>query len=871
MATPEPEPSSDHRIGSLPLVDLRLLSQPELYTLSLSGATHRHRRNSDDDSVIPKIDRSNFNESAGSRKQTYSKLRLNKRKQNPAVPASSSFHIPLHISEPEEEENSRIIALLHQLFGVEPLRNNAPRNNDAPERRLVPVHVEFKQPPPISVALFQNVPIDVVPDGSQRKRKRGRPRKDENSVTVFVEEPTKVTKEENSLTVFVEEPKKVTNEEKSVKVNGNGEGNAAVATATVNESVGLDEDLFEVELKRRAQGLETESQVMEFLETLNGEWASQRKKRRIVPATELGDMLPAGWKIVIIVMRRAGRASAVCRRYVSPDGHQFESCKEASAYLLSVSGVQDRSHLKSSYTDGAQQLSSSMNRASESSVGHVPTGDMKTVANASYLSSAGAPIDSSHEKQPLVSSSIGSENFISDLALGCKLGDATGGAFRDFDHQTEDKQLSKADKNDENSVQECSLVEDRACNENSEKLVGVVESSDAACNLYIPLVFSTPFSNNNSDNGQLSDEINASTCMKGGVSNFASHDRNTGCHETVSCGNVRAHVDNNGLGLSVKLVEENIQKPSFESSMLAPNSEGKILAGKNLEDTNHISSLEDTEIRDGKAVKDDKQQVICSRDQTEIKDVSTDVKLQSSSEGCSLVSSHNELNTSKNNMDKTQTSELKDSAEENIFDSDLFSSSIDERTHVHSGYISNVSFSSCTHASEYGGFDFASDLKLAKDVSDNHILSNEEAVTRCLQERSSLNDQNSMMDNMLHRSSESNLFALTGNQHSCAFHDNVNISDGTFDALKAVDAGCMEPQLGIVSCSNIAVDAYTTASIMQGKPQGCVSVPLGGNILNFEKPSDDGVNKANKSCLPETAQNEVEIFQTESMGLPKFR
>ena len=166
------------------------------------------------------------------------------------------------------------------------------------------------------MALFQNVPIDVVPDGSQRKRKRGRPRKDENSVTVFVEEPTKVTKEENSLTVFVEEPKKVTNEEKSVKVNGNGEGNAAVATATVNESVGLDEDLFEVELKRRAQGLETESQVMEFLETLNGEWASQRKKRRIVPATELGDMLPAGWKIVIITMRRAGRASAVCRRYV---------------------------------------------------------------------------------------------------------------------------------------------------------------------------------------------------------------------------------------------------------------------------------------------------------------------------------------------------------------------------------------------------------------------------------------------------------------------------------------------------------------------------------------------------------------------------
>ena len=45
------------------------------------------------------------------------------------------------------------------------------------------------------------------------------------------------------------------------------------------------------------------------------------------------------------------------------------------------------------------------------SVGHVPTGDMKTDANASYLSSVGAPIDSSHEEQPLISLSIGSKNF----------------------------------------------------------------------------------------------------------------------------------------------------------------------------------------------------------------------------------------------------------------------------------------------------------------------------------------------------------------------------------------------------------------------------------------------------------------------------
>jgi len=500
------------------------------------------------------------------------------------------------------------------------------------------------------------------------------------------------------------------------------------------------------------------------------------------------------------------------------------------------------------------------------SVSHVPAGATKTDANANYLSLAGASIHSGQENQLPISLSIESGNFNSDLPLGCKSGDASDD-FGGFDRQTEDKKLLEADKNDGSSVQGCSHVNDIVCNVGSEKLVGAIESTEAACNLYIPLVFSTPFSNNNSDNGQISEDINAATCIKGGISNFASQDKNSGCPETVPCG-----VDNNGLGLSVKLVEENTQKISFDSSTLAPNSEVNIFAAKSLEDRHLISSQEDMEIADDKVINDDKQLIVCGTDQAEFKDVFSDVKLQSSSEGFSLVTSHCELkHASLSNMDRTQTSELKDSAEENIFDSDLFSSSIDERTCVHSGYISNVSFSSCTQdAVEYGGFDFSSDLKLTKDVSDNHILSNEDAVTRCLQERSSLNDQSSMMDNLLHRSSQSNLFSLTANQHPSAFHDNVNICDGTFDALKGVDAGYMEPQLGIVSCSNIAVDAYTSASIMQGNSQGCVSVPLGGSILNFEKKSDDGVNKASKPCLSEKAQNEVEIFQTDSMGLPKF-
>ena len=149
-------------VVTLPVLDLRLFSQLELNNIADKSSTARNRR-VDDDSVIPKIDRSVFNESAGSRKQTYSRLRLRKSNSSapvpaPVVPVSSSSRIA------DEEENSRIIDLLQGLFGVEALRS---MNDD----RAVPLQIEFT---PLSV---QNGSINGV-ESSQRKRKRGRPSRD---------------------------------------------------------------------------------------------------------------------------------------------------------------------------------------------------------------------------------------------------------------------------------------------------------------------------------------------------------------------------------------------------------------------------------------------------------------------------------------------------------------------------------------------------------------------------------------------------------------------------------------------------------------------------------------------------------------------
>ncbi|MCH89557.1 methyl-CpG-binding domain protein, partial [Trifolium medium] len=130
-----------------------------------------------------------------------------------------------------------------------------------------------------------------------------------------------------------------------------------------------------------------------------------------------------------------------------PDGRQFESYKEVSSYL-----------------DGSQPFNN-INMSSENqNVGHVPTGGIKIDDNASSL----------HEKQATISSSIGagklntSDGYLNgDRAMDFELGDTTSGTFGVSDHPADDKLPLKADKNDANSDQGCSLSEDRVYNQSA--------------------------------------------------------------------------------------------------------------------------------------------------------------------------------------------------------------------------------------------------------------------------------------------------------------------------------------------------------------------------------------------------------------------
>lgn len=100
-----------------------------------------------------------------------------------------------------------------------------------------------------------------------------------------------------------------------------------------------EDDPFGEELKRRTAGMESEEALLGFMRELEGQWGSRRKRRRIVDAAEFGDALPVGWKLLLGLKRKEGRAWVYCRRYISPTGQHFISCKDVSSYLQSVDGL----------------------------------------------------------------------------------------------------------------------------------------------------------------------------------------------------------------------------------------------------------------------------------------------------------------------------------------------------------------------------------------------------------------------------------------------------------------------------------------------------------------------------------------------------
>ncbi|XP_057794538.1 uncharacterized protein LOC131010867 [Salvia miltiorrhiza] len=337
------------RLDSIPIVDLRLLSQSELYSLSRcsSSASDPNRR---DDVVIPIIDRSVFNESAGSRKQTYSRLRLAPTDSSSATPRCRTPHLRSTAavygatnskSDPENAENHQIINLLKQFFVA-----------DMNPADLFPVKIEYLNSLPVQQFLSPPSPSPSNAPPPVLKRKRGRPRRTDYlgnvgdlAVEVSVIDASYMDRLQLPMPMPMPIPMPIPSLNEFVpRDNGEDKDREVLnsdGVAVDLAALGASEHPYWEEIRRRTDGLQTEEELLGFLTGLNGRWGSRRKKKRIVDANEFGSKLPDGWKLLLSVKKKNGHVWLYCRRYISPSGLHFVSCKGVSSYLLSLHGMQD--------------------------------------------------------------------------------------------------------------------------------------------------------------------------------------------------------------------------------------------------------------------------------------------------------------------------------------------------------------------------------------------------------------------------------------------------------------------------------------------------------------------------------------------------
>ncbi|KAK3133592.1 hypothetical protein QOZ80_6AG0538420 [Eleusine coracana subsp. coracana] len=264
------------------LVDLQALTQSDLVALAEASPyavdPRRGRRRDANFLPPPKIDRSVFNESAGSRKQTFSRHRPGTNVSHSLTPPAASSSATASAPTEEDSENRLIVFHLQSLFA-----------RDDPSYPL---------------------PAPIPP----------RPQ------TLTAPAVTASAPQAPSLP----QPSQAADPDREV-INPKG---TAVDLVRLAELV----DPYGEELQKRTAGLGSEPELLGYMNSLEGQWGSRRRRRKFVDASMFGDHLPRGWKLLLGLKRKERVAWINCRRYVSPKGHQFATCKEVASYLMSVLG-----------------------------------------------------------------------------------------------------------------------------------------------------------------------------------------------------------------------------------------------------------------------------------------------------------------------------------------------------------------------------------------------------------------------------------------------------------------------------------------------------------------------------------------------------
>ncbi|KAF8109918.1 hypothetical protein N665_0089s0037 [Sinapis alba] len=314
---------------SLALIDTRLLSQSELRSLSHCSSLSPSSSSSFaasagvDDDLTPKIDRSVFNESAGSRKQTFLRLRLAHHPPPPRPPSPRR--------QSDDSSREEVASLLRSLFSVDSAQTKEEEDEgedgvEGQELISYPIHSNS--------IVYQNPYFDSVQgvSGDERRKRPGRPRKIPNPSDLGIAVESNPGKRKRGRPPKSRDGFKIEDKEEIVNLE-NREG----TVVDLNAWACVAEDPYGEELRRITMGLVTNEELLGFFEELSGEWVENAgKKKKVVKACDFGGYLPRGWKLMLCIKKQGSSLWLACHSYISPDGQEFATCKEVSTYLQSL-------------------------------------------------------------------------------------------------------------------------------------------------------------------------------------------------------------------------------------------------------------------------------------------------------------------------------------------------------------------------------------------------------------------------------------------------------------------------------------------------------------------------------------------------------
>ncbi|CAN7078102.1 unnamed protein product, partial [Brassica oleracea var. botrytis] len=331
---------------SLPLIDTRVLSQSELRALSHCSSLSPSSSSSlasagEDDDLTPKIDRSVFNESAGSRKQTFLRLRLARHPPPPRPPSPQRQR--------DDSSREEVASLLRSLFSVDSAQTKA--EGDEREDEGISGD-ETRKRPGLPRKILNPSDLGISMELNPGKRKRGRPPKNRDGFNQPVLEDFKIEDKEESVNLE------------------NREGTMVDLAALSCVA----EDPYGEELRRMTMGLVTMEELLGFLEEMSGEWVNAGKKKKVVKACDYGGYFPRGWKLMLCIKKKGSSLWLACQSYISPEGHEFATCKEVSTYLQAPLESQSKKQLNSLQSDN-KTLEQPVMATNESLVGNTDSMD----------------------------------------------------------------------------------------------------------------------------------------------------------------------------------------------------------------------------------------------------------------------------------------------------------------------------------------------------------------------------------------------------------------------------------------------------------------------------------------------------------------